>query len=255
MEIFPESSFFKERRAPALPTPDEIRAINKATGGIRSTNFNRPTPVIVPSLGLVVKYGADVAIVEAQIQMMVHKQLQDRTLAERWPSMNENERRYVCEELKQMVNAWRTLEHGGHDHFIGSLGKRPLNEIFLRNHSALAGPFQGADTVQPVQASCDIDIDLEVASVFTHDDLVPCNIILLSGPVPKVAAVIDWGQAGWYPTYWEFCKARRVTLLPKYFDSVSQEEWHNTYLPMIIYPVDEETYYYPWLWFVLSKGI
>jgi hypothetical protein len=30
-----------------------------------------------------------------------------------------------------------------------------------------------------------------------------------------------------------------------------QEEWRDKYLPMILDPVDEETYYYPWLYFVL----
>ncbi|RYO76718.1 hypothetical protein DL763_010230 [Monosporascus cannonballus] len=219
MEVFHESSFFKEQRAPALPTPEEVRAINESTGHVRSTNFNRPPPVIVPSLGLVVKYGADVTIVEAQTQMMVREQLQDRvpvpevfgwaedgdqrfiymsliqgeTLGERWPGMNEIERKAVCEELKQMVNAWRTLKYGGHNRYVG--------------------------------------------------------------PNPKVAAVIDWGQAGWYPAYWEYCKARRVTLDPEYLDSVSQEDWHERYLPMIIDPVDEKLFYHPWLYFVLSKGI
>ncbi|KAH6646808.1 hypothetical protein BKA67DRAFT_580635 [Truncatella angustata] len=118
------------------------------------------------------------------------------TLAERWPSLNERERRNVCKELRQMVYAWRTLDHGRQGQYVISLGGQPLNEIFLRNHPALARPFQGAGAVQHFQAGCGIAISPEVDTVFTHDDLVPCNIMLLSGPDPKVAAVIDWGQAG-----------------------------------------------------------
>jgi hypothetical protein len=59
-KIFPESTFFTENRAAALPKPDEIRAINKATrtGEFRATLFNRPLPVKMESLGLLVKYGA-----------------------------------------------------------------------------------------------------------------------------------------------------------------------------------------------------
>ena len=91
--------------------------------------------------------------------------------------------------------------------------------------------------------------------MFTHDDLVPPNIILSPGPNPKVVAILDWGQAGWYPAYWEYCKARRVRLDPKYFNDATQEEWHTKYLPMILDPVDNEMYYHPWLYFVLSKGI
>ena len=39
---------------------------------------------------------------------------------------------------------------------------------------------------------------------FTHGDLVPRNIIVRDG---RVAAIIDWAFAGWYPEYWEFTKA------------------------------------------------
>ncbi|KAJ5353061.1 hypothetical protein N7452_002035 [Penicillium brevicompactum] len=68
-----------------------------------------------------------------------------------------------------------------------------------------------------------------------------------SGPNPKVTAIIDWGQAGWCPAYWEYCKARRVRVDPEYFDDAVQEEWYTKYLPMILDPEDDETYYYPWL--------
>lgn len=64
-----------------------------------------------------------------------------------------------------------------------------------------------------------------------------------------------WAQAGWYPTYWVYCKARRVRLDPECVGDAMQEEWRDKYLPMILDPVDDETYYYPWLYFVLSKGI
>ena len=77
-KIFPESTFFTEIRAAALPKPDEIRAINNATGEFRATLFNRPLPVKLESLGLFVKYGADVGPVEAQTQVMVREKLQGR---------------------------------------------------------------------------------------------------------------------------------------------------------------------------------
>ncbi|GKT57208.1 hypothetical protein ColTof4_11362 [Colletotrichum tofieldiae] len=85
--------------------------------------------------------------------------------------------------------------------------------------------------------------------------LSPPNIILSLGPSPKVAAIIDWGQAGWLPAYWEYCKAKRARLNPKNFSDAAQEEWRTKYLPAILDPVDDETHYHPWLYFVLSKGI
>ncbi|KZL68998.1 phosphotransferase enzyme family protein [Colletotrichum tofieldiae] len=157
MEIFSESSFFKERRAPTLPTPAEVRARNEESGNIRATNFNRPPPVTFPSLGLLVKYGGDVTITEARTQMMVHERLQGKvpvpeifgwtedsgqgciymsliegvTLQERWPDMNEDERRMICGELKEMVKALRALEQDSHDRFVGeSIISSPLWKQF-----------------------------------------------------------------------------------------------------------------------------
>lgn len=148
-KIFLKSSFFKEKRAPRLPIPAEVRAISKKSGNIRSASFNRPPPVMIPSLGLVVKYGADATVAEAQTQIMICKHLKGRvpvpevfgwtehggqvfiymsliegeTLQERWGNMNENERQVVCEELKCMVKAWRLLEQDScswrHDHYVG----------------------------------------------------------------------------------------------------------------------------------------
>jgi hypothetical protein len=104
--------------------------------------------------------------------------------------------------------------------------------------------------------ACGIEISGDVPIIFTHDDLVPPNILLSPGPNPKVASVIDWGQAGWYPTYWEYCKARWVRLDPEYFNDAIQEEWRTKYLPIVLDPVDDEIYYHhPWLYFVLSKGV
>ncbi|KAK1564152.1 phosphotransferase family protein [Colletotrichum navitas] len=145
MKFFPESSFFKERRASTLPTPAEVRARNKEFGNIRASSFDRPPPVTFPSLGLLVKYGGNVAILEAETQMMVHERLQGKvpvpeifgwaeddgqrfiymsliegvTLQEVWCDMNEDERHVICGELKEMVRVLRALEQDSHDRFVG----------------------------------------------------------------------------------------------------------------------------------------
>lgn len=137
---------------------------------------------------------------------------------------------------------------------VGGLANQPLNDIFLANSPCFQGPFRGADAVRKFQEACGIDIDGKTAAVFTHADLAPPNIILSEGPRPRVMAVIDWGQAGWYPTYWEYCKARRVRADPDMFDDAMQEEWWTKYLLAILDPVHDTTYY-SWLQFVLSKGI
>ncbi|KFA72234.1 hypothetical protein S40288_07373 [Stachybotrys chartarum IBT 40288] len=77
-KIFPQSSFFQERRATALPSPAEIRALNEASGHCRAASLNHPPPVIIPSLGLAIKYGADITIAEVEAQVLMYKRLQGR---------------------------------------------------------------------------------------------------------------------------------------------------------------------------------
>ena len=145
MKVFPQSSFFKVRETPHLPPPSTVRAINEQSGNVRATYFNRPPPVKIPELGLVIKYGADVTITEAQTQIMVREELDGQvpvpevfgwtedggqvfiymsivegdSLVERWGSMDESERRSICAELKDMSKAWRALEQQGHEPYIG----------------------------------------------------------------------------------------------------------------------------------------
>ncbi|KAH6645375.1 kinase-like domain-containing protein [Truncatella angustata] len=280
MEILHESSFFRETRAPALPEPEEVRKLNRLSGNDGSTSFDRPPPVIIPSLGLVVKYGGNVTIAEAQTQVMVYERLNGQVpvpevygwakdgdqrfiymslvegdqLNTRWSDLSEGERQAVCQELRKMVEAWKAVEQDGDCRYLGCLGKRPFNEVCLKDYAALVGPFEGVDAVQQFHNVCGIEIHDEIPIHFTHADITPVNILLGPGPQPKVAAILDWGQAGWYPMYWEYCKAHRVTLEPEDFDAASQNAWSERYLPLVVDPVDLEKYYLPWLRFCLSKG-
>ncbi|KAG9251066.1 kinase-like domain-containing protein [Emericellopsis atlantica] len=52
-------------------------------------------------------------------------------------------------------------------------------------------------------------------TVFTHADLAPRNIMMRNG---RLTAIIDWGNAGWYPEYWEYTKMHY-----KYF----AEDWYE----------------------------
>ena len=145
-KVFPQSSFFQERRASALPSPAEIRALNVASGHEKAESWNRPPPVIVPSLGLAVKYGADVTIAEVETQVLMRELLQGRvpvpevfgwvqdggqvfmymslvegdTLQARFRTLSKSERQAVCMELRSMVDAWRALAQEP-DTYIGKL--------------------------------------------------------------------------------------------------------------------------------------
>lgn len=70
---------------------------------------------------------------------------------------------------------------------------------------------------------------VDVPIVFTHGCLHPRNILVSAGPNPRVVSIIGWEQAGWYPTYWELCKARRECSLRG-----GLGDWENHYLPLIL---------------------
>lgn len=61
-------------------------------------------------------------------------------------------------------------------------------------------------------------------SVFTHGDLFPGNIILRED---KTVVIIDWERAGWYPSFWEYCKTMFI------LDHEVLKDWWE-YVPSIL---------------------
>jgi hypothetical protein len=75
----------------------------------------------------------------------------------------------------------------------------------------------------------------------THGDLHRGNIIISTTSPPRVLAIVDWAHAGWYPDYWEYCKACytswyggawRNQWIPKFLDV--QEEEHEVFAEYIM---------------------
>lgn len=135
---------------------------------------------------------------------------------------------------------------------IGCFGRRPLNDIFIQDRPDLKGPFVGPDAVQQFHETCDIDISNDERVVFTHNDFCPPNIILTPGNNPRVAAIIDWAQSGWLPSYWESCKARRVSGPGEELSPEQRQKWWTKYLPMILDFVDDEVYH-SFIYFQMAK--
>ncbi|KAH8636030.1 hypothetical protein IG631_07864 [Alternaria alternata] len=80
--------------------------------------------------------------------------------------------------------------------------------------------------------------------VFAHADLHPSNILVSTGPNPRVVSIVDWHQSGWYPAYWEYCKAR--------WTSRVGGEWEAEYLPMFL---DQHDCYDYFDYFCLCRGV
>jgi aminoglycoside phosphotransferase len=136
---------------------------------------------------------------------------------------------------------------------LGSWGRQPINDIFLNGRPKLLGPFQGQDAVQQLHELYQLNIRNDEAIVFTHNDITLPNIMVTRDSTPKVAAIIDWAQSGWYPAYWEYCKAKQVGFPPRMMSVELQDEWREKYVPKLIDEVDNESCYYRWLYFMLDK--
>jgi thiamine kinase-like enzyme len=67
--------------------------------------------------------------------------------------------------------------------------------------------------------------------VLTHADLHASNIIVCKTEPHRVLAIIDWGQSGWFPDYWEFCKAEYTVLF--------ESEWRAKYILRFLEESDE----------------
>lgn len=145
--IYPQSSFFREDRAAALPLPTEIRALNEVSDDFRAKSLDSPTPVKFPSLGLIVKYGTDVTAAEIEAQVMMYERLKGHvpvpevygwakdgnqrflymaliegdTLQTRFYALSETERQAICKELRSMVDAWRALKQSKDFQYVGEL--------------------------------------------------------------------------------------------------------------------------------------
>jgi hypothetical protein len=127
-----DSSYFN--RNTSLPPPHEVRQRSVRIYGEDVDTF-RPPPVRFEDLGLLVKYGSEITIAEAQCLWYFNRFMKDQvptpelfgwcvdddqtfiymqlvpgdTLEERWPSLNAGERTSICEQLRECVEAWRGL--------------------------------------------------------------------------------------------------------------------------------------------------
>ncbi|KAF1956562.1 hypothetical protein CC80DRAFT_593305 [Byssothecium circinans] len=161
-----------------------------------------------------------------------------------------------------MIDAWRGLQEWTPP-FVGHVGGQPLLDIIFTNSCSInAGPFSSVSkfhqwfthALGPSRTVTDFEdrsphpyssfLPEDAPIVFTHADLHPSNIILSNGPLPQIIAIIDWHQSGWYPAYWEYCKAR--------WTSKIGGEWEEKYLPLLL---DRYDFYDYWDYFVLARGV
>lgn len=132
------------------------------------------------------------------------------------------------------------------DMIVGSINRQPLGDYVFQCIPG-AGPFDNVkdfndwfstlpqsqlpDPLKYRDPYRDFLPDTGIIKL-THGDLHRGNIIISSTGPPRVVAVVDWAHAGWYPEYWEYCKA----LYTAHYES----EWRKVWIPKFLTPCETE---------------
>ncbi|GAW24519.1 hypothetical protein ANO14919_141060 [Xylariales sp. No.14919] len=141
-------------------------------------------------------------------------------LEEAWDAYSVTEKESVITQLRGYMEELRQIKGT----FIGAVDGSWCDDHFFDGDCGGYGPFKDEDDFNagivkalkqgkspvPTHISMTCEMFLEVMKgheiVFTHNDFAPRNILVQGS---KVVAVVGWELAGYYPDYWEYCKAMR----------------------------------------------
>jgi hypothetical protein len=188
------------------------------------------------------------------------------TLNDRWPDLTDTEKAYACGHLRNIITALRSVRQGPSDTFIGtrmeachhrmvllilkgSLNRGAVLDTFFRWEKLNKTAFPDVKTFQDWYSTLPqmrMNFPPEKRFVepyrqylpddgpitFTHADLHRGNVIVARNGPPRILAILDWAQSGWYPDYWEYGKAQ--------FLARQDDEWLQKYIPMFLMPRETE---------------
>ncbi|KAI1771437.1 kinase-like domain-containing protein [Hypoxylon cercidicola] len=189
------------------------------------------------------------------------------TLEDAWPSLSSEDQDLICGQLRTCVEAWRSLRQETEPYYIGHIGRQGVGDIIFSDQGdAQAGPFENLTQFHDFFArySCRLHPEWdprrefpELAGstddrpvVFTHADLDRSNIIISpreGESPPRVVAIIDWHQSGWYPSGWEWLKARGMC------EPLSGGGRDTVWLSKIMTPVEHD-YHLAWEYITHTLG-
>ena len=146
-----------------------------------------------------------------------------QTLGEAWSSgkLSATQRQRYLRELAGYIEQLRSLKAPKEDTVASADGG---SFVDTRICDTPVGPFTHASFHSLLRGHCPLDQTTATfgmpvtrchsktyATKFTHGDLALRNIIVRDG---RVAAILDWGCAGWFPEYYEYTKAHFSTPFP-----------------------------------------
>lgn len=135
-----------------------------------------------------------------------------------WDNYTDTEKESVISQLRGYLGKLRQTKGT----FIGSVDGAPCNDLYFDSTPDGYGPFSNEEEFNRgivkalkeavphdrVDFTCDIWFEvMKGHEVFmTHNDLDPRNILVRGS---EIVALLDWELSGFYPEYWEYCKAMR----------------------------------------------
>ncbi|KAF1846479.1 phosphotransferase enzyme family protein [Cucurbitaria berberidis CBS 394.84] len=141
--------------------------------------------------------------------------IEGEDLERSWERCTAIERQTISADLKKYMTELRAIPAAD---YIGSVHGGPVTDVILEWSTTSKGPFRSVEDFNATIAETFVAKSKghvgpyirgmlnshKHGIVFTHGDLRPANIIVRDG---RLAAIVDWEMAGWYPDYWEFAKA------------------------------------------------
>ncbi|OAX84788.1 hypothetical protein ACJ72_00841 [Emergomyces africanus] len=295
-EDFWQSSFFK--KWPQLPSPEDVRAQARAqyqagsapdgrkTFGDTGPQWN-PPPASFESMGLFVKWGANIMIAEGQTlyalrhflersvpvpelygwrtdggEVFLYMELvRGQTLEKVWDSLSPDERTKVCLQLHTYISNVRCLRQDPQDPFIGNIRREQLYDRAIgEQFMAEAGPFRSVKDFhdwfiflcrRPMADPYSIPIEPFRANL--PDD---CAIRFTHGDLHLSNIMVSQSEPSrvvsifdWEQSGWmpEYWEDRKA-----HYTAEFKGEWATKYLPMILHQYESTAE--AWWWYTSSTG-
>ncbi|CZR69067.1 uncharacterized protein PAC_18968 [Phialocephala subalpina] len=146
------------------------------------------------------------------------------TLEQAWPNFDIEDKYEICKQLQRILENLRQLKQDPSSPFVGDINQERLHDVVFQI-SKSSGPFTTVaafnDWLATLRSGAPPGLNVDygpwrsgllddIPIVFTHADLHRSNIMVSqdANGVPRITAIIDWHQSGWYPASWEFYKTR-----------------------------------------------
>lgn len=168
-------------------------------------------------------------------------------LEEKWDELDEAKKEFVCRQTWDLISKIREiprskeLQNGPYQCSAdGSLSEDPmLADLDRQSPKALMSDHDVRNRIyerylhfggKRYEGKLLDMLPLSEASVFTHADIAPRNIMADEQNI--ITGILDWELAGWYPDYWEYAQMFRPPVKckdwPAWMERTAPRRWDLT---------------------------